>query len=251
MSNDATLDDLWASAPPATTPVSPDRFANLPEPARRYLAHAIASGTPLASAVRLRMRGEIKLRGWCRFRAEQVIRRDGAMIWKAAVWMGGLPVRGFDRLVEGRGEMRWKLLGLFPVMTASGPDITRSAAGRVAAESMWLPSLLCGEDVAWSPAAGDGPARAVARFTLAGETMDLTLDVDERGRLRSGSLPRWGNPDGGPHRYHEFGGLVEEEGTFGGYTIPTRVRVGWYLGSPRFESEGEFFRATLEGVDFR
>jgi len=36
--------------------------ANLPSAARLYLEHSIAPGTPLASAVRLRIRGEIKLR---------------------------------------------------------------------------------------------------------------------------------------------------------------------------------------------
>jgi hypothetical protein len=29
------------------------------------------------------------------------------------------------------------------------------------------------------------------------------------------------------------------------------VRVGWYFGSPRFESEGEFFRATIDEAMFR
>jgi hypothetical protein len=244
----ATLEGLWDSALPATDSFSPDRFSHLPEPALRYLTHAIAPGTPLASAVRLRMRGEIKLKGWLPFRAEQVIRRDGAMVWQASVRMGGLPVRGFDRLVSGQGEMRWRIFGLIPVMTAAGPDITRSAAGRVAAESMWLPSLLCGDEVAWS---SPGTDRAVAHLMVAGETVDLTLDVDAQGGLLGSSLRRWGNPDGGPHRYHDFGGRVEEERTFGGFTIPTRVRAGWYVGSPRFESEGEFFRATVESAELR
>ena len=61
---------------------------------------------------------------------------------------------GFDRLVDGEGAMRWKFLGIVPVMTASGPDISRSAAGRVEAESVWLPSVLCGEDVAWTAPTG-------------------------------------------------------------------------------------------------
>jgi len=46
----------------------------------------------------------------------------------------GLPVVGYDRLSSGTAQMRWRLLGLLPVMTAAGPDITRSAAGRLAGE---------------------------------------------------------------------------------------------------------------------
>ena len=36
---------------------------------------------------------------------------------------------GYDRLSSGTGEMRWRLLRLIPVMTAAGPDTTRSARG--------------------------------------------------------------------------------------------------------------------------
>ena len=46
----------------------------------------------------------------------------------------------------------------------------------------------------------------------------------------------------------DFGGIIEEEGTFCGYTIPTRLRIGWYFGTERFESEGEFFRVTIVDI---
>ena len=109
--------------------------------------------------------------------------------------MNGLAIRGFDRLVDGEGEMRWKLLGLFPVMTASGPDITRSAAGRFVTESAWLPSMLCGDRVSWS---AEGPTCAVAQWKAFGEPAQLTIGIDENGRARSIKLARWGNPEGGP-----------------------------------------------------
>jgi hypothetical protein len=44
-------------------------------------------------------------------------------------------VTGHDRLSSGTGEMRWRLLRLIPGMTAAGPDITRSAYGRLAGGS--------------------------------------------------------------------------------------------------------------------
>ena len=71
------------------------------------------------------------------------------------------------------------------------------------------------------------------------------------GRLESIELRRWGSPGGGAFRLVDFGAIIEEERTFDGYTIPTRVRVGWYFGSPRFDAEGEFFRATIEQATFR
>jgi hypothetical protein len=69
--------------------------------------------------------------------------------------------------------------------------------------------------------------------------------------LLSVNMPRWGNPDGGKYRYINCGGLVDKEDNFGGYTIPSRMRVGWYFGDPRFDREGEFFRVTIDDAVFR
>lgn len=248
MTKKLSLDALWDSTPHHEHPSRPEQLSALPEAARRYLEHAIAPGTSLASAVRLRMHGEIKLKGWLPFTAEQVIRQDRGMIWRASVRMRGLPVRGFDRILDGAGEMRWKLLGLIPVMTASGPDISRSAAGRLQAEHMWLPSALCLEGVSWSESAS---SQLRAAFTAQGHPGELTLTVDGTGRLESVKMQRWGNPEGDAFHAADFGGIAEAEGTFSGYTIPTRLRVGWYFGTDRFASEGEFFRVTIDDARFR
>lgn len=241
------LESLWRSALSASERFDTRRLASVPEPVRRYLEHAIAAGTPLASAVRLRMRGEIKLGRWLPFRAEQVIHADRGFVWAAAVPLFGIPlIRGFDRLVDGTGEMRWKLLGLIPVMTASGPDITRAAVGRLQAESIWLPSVLVREDAHWT---ATDAHHAAAVFNQQPEPVEFS--IDEQGRLRSVQMQRWSNPDRGAFRLVDFGGMLEDERTFDGYTIPTRVRVGWFFGSPRFEAEGEFFRATIEQAIFR
>jgi hypothetical protein len=141
MTRELSLDELWDFVPSGDRVFRPGQLAGLPDPARRYLEHAIASGTRLASAVRLRMHGEIKLNHWLPLTAEQVIRWGRGMIWSAAVRMRGIPIRGSDRLVDGEGATRWKLFGIIPVATASGPDITRSVAGRVEVESIWLPSV--------------------------------------------------------------------------------------------------------------
>jgi hypothetical protein len=226
----------------------PEDIAGLPAPARRYLAHAIGAGAPLASAVRLRMRGEIRLARWLPFSAEQVIRQDGEMIWSATVRMAGLPIRGSDRFVDGKGAMRWRLFGLIPVVAASGPDITRSAIGRVQAESIWLPSALCCGRAVWTELS---PNCARAEFSIQGEPAKLDIEIKDSGGLRSVRLPRWGDPDGEGFHVATFGGIVEDEGTFDGYTIPTRLRIGWHFGSDRFQSDGEFFRVTVEHAAYR
>src|SRR6266700_8363635 len=61
---DSTFQDLWSSAVTGQRDFDPAQVAALPVGAQRYLRHAIAAGTPLASAARLTMHGEIKLKRW-------------------------------------------------------------------------------------------------------------------------------------------------------------------------------------------
>jgi hypothetical protein len=248
MTKELSLDGLWNSVLSGKRAFRSARLSGLAEAVRHYLEHAIAPGALLASAVRLRMHGEIKLKRWLPFTAEQVIYWGRGMIWSATVRMNGMPIRGFDRLVDGEGAMRWKLFGIFPVMTASGPDITRSAAGRVMAESVWLPSVLCGDEVSWMAHDAFHPR---ASLTVQGEAGELALTIDDNGGLKTLTLPRWGNPGGKEFRYVDFGCVVEEESRFGAYTIPTRLRVGYYVGTDRFGPDGEFFRVTIDEAAYR
>lgn len=252
------FEELWRTTPSPGRPFAPGDAAALPPAARRYLEHAIAPATPLAAAVRLRMRGEIRLRQWLPFRAEEVIAWGRGMIWRASVSMHGLPLRGADQWLgseggeagEGRagaGAMHWRLFGIVPVIRAAGADITRSAAGRVNSEVVWLPSALVSMPARWTEA--DGVLHA--RFTAHGEPADLALAIAPDGRLQSLALERWGNPDGAGWRSVSFGATFEAERTFAGYTIPSRLRAGWYFGSERFAAEGEFFRAELTAAEFR
>jgi len=127
MTKSISLDKLWDSATPTELVFNPDRLSHLPEAARRYLDHAIAPETKIAAAVRLKMHGEIKLKKWIPFTAEQVICWQHGLIWSATAWMNNfLPIVGSDRIIDGIGAMQWKMLGLFSVMIANGADITKS-----------------------------------------------------------------------------------------------------------------------------
>lgn len=244
----ALIDELWDWAQPIGRVTQHHQLSELPVAARRYLEHAVPSVAPLPWAVRLRMHGEIKLKDWRPFVAEQVIAWPRGMVWNATVRMNGLPVRGFDRFVNGQGTMRWRLFGIVPLMAASGPDVTRSAAGRVMAETVWLPSLLSTEETTWTTL---DDSRARAHLRVGDEPVDLTLTIDAQGRLKMCDLLRWGNPGGGQYQYVPFGAVVEDERRFAGYTIPSRLRVGWYVGTERFERQGEFFRVTVDGATYR
>lgn len=193
------------------------------------------------------MHGEIRLRGWAPFEAEQEIVAGRTMTWAARTKLFGLPVSGFDRVVQGYGESQWKLFGLLPIAGARGQNVSRSAVGRMAAESIWLPSLLQGENVRWLEA---GPDQARFAIELFGHKTEITLTLSPSGKIETVSFMRWGNPSGEPFGFYPFGGYVDEERIFGGFTIPSRVRLGWFFGTDRFELEGEFFHATIDAAEF-
>ncbi len=224
----------------------PAVIAGLPEPARRWLTHAIAPGTPLRQTVELSMRGEIRLgAAWRPFTARQVLAPPRGFVWAATARLFGLPVSGFDRLSSGSGEMRWRLGGLVPVVSASGPDITRSAAGRLAGEAVLLPTSF--PTATWAPSA-DADHVVVTR-RIAGQDEHVELHVGPDGRLLGAEMDRWGNPGGAPFGRHRFGVAVEAERTSAGVTTGSVLRAGWWWGTDR-QAEGEFFRARITDATF-
>lgn len=238
--------DLLCSGTERADAFQPAMVADLPEPARRWLTHAIASGTPLWQSVELSMRGQIRLGAWRAFTARQVLTPPRGFIWAAHASLFGLPVVGFDRLSSGTGQMRWRLGGLIPVMSATGPDITRSAAGRLAGEMALVPTAF--RAAAWTSGSDDD--RVVVTWRIDGQDESAELHIGPDGRLLGVLMQRWGNPGRAPFGRYPFGVTIEGEQTFAGVTIGSALRAGWWWGTDR-QSEGEFFRAQITAATFR
>jgi hypothetical protein len=120
--------------------------------------------------------------------------------------------------------MHWRLLGVFPVMNAEGPEIARSAAGRLAAEVVLAPTTFRG--ATWT--AGGRPDTVVGVWRIGGEEQRVEVDVGADGNVRGVLIARWGSPPGAPYGRYPFGVSVEAEWTFDGITIPSVFRAGWW-----------------------
>ncbi|MFC1947016.1 DUF6920 family protein [Chloroflexota bacterium] len=243
-----TLSELWALSPNSTDYFSENQLTEVPEEVQRYIKHAISPDTLIASAAWLKMHGEIKLKSWLPFVAEQVISWKRGMIWSAKVKMYGMQIKGSDRIIEGEGMMNWNLFGFIPIVKAHGDDITRSAVGRMSIESIWLPSVYTADSVSW------GVSKKLcldADLPVNGSNESLHFCINDTGGLKSVRMFRWGNPGGSEFGYHEFGAIVEEEATFGGYTIPSRLRAGWYFDTDKFENDGEFIGIVIDDASYK
>jgi hypothetical protein len=218
-------------------------LAGLPPAAQRWLSRAVDPGMLLVSAVELKMHGEIRLGRWRRFTAVQALVPDSGFVWAARTRVAGLRVSGYDSYVGDAGEMRWRALGLLPVQTASGPDVTRSAAGRLAAESVLLPTSLV--RATWLP--GDDPGSATFVRRVGRLSLPVHIDVAADGRLLRVSMQRWGDPDGVGFAQRGFEVLFEREFWANGITVPDGLRAAW-LGEDG--EPAEFFRAVIDSADF-
>jgi hypothetical protein len=232
----------------STPAFDPSTLVELPEPAQRLLRAAIPAGTPLTTGVVLEMAGQIRLsRRWFPFTARQLLRAGVGFVWQPDV--GGRVLRfvGADVLGPAGASMEFRLHGRIPVVRADGPDIARSAAGRLAAETVvWLPQRV-------TPQAGgvwraiDADRAAVAVVVPSG-TIDVEVTVDGAGRLTEIALERW-NGSATPPALQPFGGSVTATRSFEGVTIADQGTVGWNWHTAT-QHEGEFFRYSITAARF-
>lgn len=248
---DRLVNEIWRSlqSQPTNAVFTPDMVADLDRPVRRYFLHAIAPGTPIAAYVELKMNGSFRLKpdaDWLPMSASQIISLAPGFVWKASVGKATMSFSGADLYSRGKGRMKFSLWGLVPLVDAQDKNIVRSAAGRLGAEYIWLPSaLLPQHGVTWQAIADN---IIQADFKIDNQPITLTLTIDAGGKLLTISLPRWGDKtEDGNWQYIPFGGEVKAEKTFDGYTVPAKMSVGWWFGTDKY---CEFFQSSIERAKF-
>jgi hypothetical protein len=192
------------------------------------------------------MTGQLRLKGWLPFSGAESIDAQHGFVWTARVGRGPLVVTGSDHFLGGVGAMDWRLWGRVPLAVASGPDVTRSAAWRFAAEALtWLPRVAA--DQAWCP--GPRAGEAIADVRVGCNRAEVLVEVDADGRLAAVSGPRWGNPIGLPFGEYPFRVEFLDEIQVCGITLPSEFRACWGYGTS-WQRRGEFFRARISDVAF-
>lgn len=229
----------------------PAMLDGLPGPAQRYFRHAIAEDTPLARTARIDMAGRMKPSpdaGFLDLAAEEVLAPPAGFQWTARFSMGPLPICVRDHYYRNDGAVRVEPLGLVPLQRSSGPEVTRSSRHRLAAEALWIPAtLLPGPAVQWEAI---DERRARVTMTIDDEAIPLTLTIDDDGRLQQFTMQRYGDVNVPTWQRIPYGFAVEEEATFGGYTIPSRLRGGWWFGTDRYRAD-QASSFTIRAISYR
>lgn len=249
-------DTAWraiaARAVPAPARFDPATVAGLPEIAQRYFSHAIAPGTPLWTTVELGMEGLFLLGDGERpqrfsMTARQMLAPPSAFAWIPTFRSSLFRITGSDGFFDGHGWTRFWMFSVLPLVQAAGTeDIDRSAAARPALEAIWAPaSLLPANGAVWQQT---GPDTARVIFDSgAGVTIEMRLAMD--GRVLEVWTMRWSdeNPDK-TFRLQPFGGTMEADASFDGFTIPSSVHVGNHFGTGAY---WPFFQATITTANYR
>jgi hypothetical protein len=139
--------------------------------------------------------------------------------------------------------MEFRLHGLIPVARAAGPDTMRSAAGRLAAETVaWLPQAVSPQ--AGAPWTGHDDHRAVVTVDTPIGPVDVEVTVDDEGRLETIDLQRWNASIDQPAEQPFGADLGDDFETTAGVRIAGSGAVGWGHGTSEWP-EGEFFRYSI------
>jgi GNAT superfamily N-acetyltransferase len=215
-------------------------FAGVDEPVRRYLSHALCCDQPVPTGLRMTSCGRIRVGPWLAFTAEQDCRGHD-FEWRArAGWRHRKPLHVVDSYRDGCGSTDGRLFGRVPFMHAADENTTRAAAGRAAAESIWVPgTLLPGAGVRWR---AESDELIVARFDVAPEQAELRIRIDAAGAVRSVTTMRWGKVGRTGFGYIPFGADVHAERRFGSLVLPSDITVGWWHGTTRFKP---FFQTRI------
>ena len=180
--------------------------------------------------------------------ASQVLAPSHGFVWMPDIGSGVMRIWGSDGYARGEAWTRFWVWGLVPVARLSGTEnLALSAAARSIMEAIWAPASLLPQNGARWEAVDADTARVT--FDVAGEPLGITLTVASDGRPLTVATMRWSdaNPDK-VFRWQPFGGTLETTGTFEGFTIPTRVRVGHHYGTDRYFA---FFEAEIVSARYR
>jgi len=225
------------------------QLALLPEPAGRYLRHALPADGQLARTVDLYLVGKIRPRPqdeWIGFEAhERVCPGRGFVSESRLQGLGPVAVEGADYLLGDDAGSEYFLGGLLRLVNNHDQDLCLSAQGRLLLASVWLPSgLLPDSGVRWQP--GDA-AHVTAVVPAADSSVALNFTITETGALAEVVMMRHADPVLGPGRRSPFSIVAHSEGCWDGFTIPSRFTASWEHGT---EAPFAFLEARVESARF-
>jgi hypothetical protein len=167
------------------TPVTAAELEPLPPAVQRYLRFVGVVGQPHTRAFRARFTGRIRGgpdKPWMSFNGEQhSVVSPPVRVFSMQATMFGLPVEAFHAYDGDGARMRVRLLSLFPLVDARGPEFTRTETVTVLNDlCVMAPAALVDRSILWR----ERDSRSVeATYTIGPHTVRAVLMFGDDGAL--------------------------------------------------------------------
>jgi hypothetical protein len=181
-----TLENIRQARQAQTQIITESDFTPLPEPVQRYLRYAQVLGKPRVKCVKVRQQGLMRTsptQNWMPIEAVQysTLVRPLSRKWYARAKIGPFPLlTGFDQFDNGAGHMLMRLLYLFSVADARGPEMDLSALIVFINDMVMWPTAFLSDYIYWETLS---TTEACARVDLYGKQFTAVLRINETGEL--------------------------------------------------------------------
>ncbi len=211
--------------------VAPSPRTDLPMLVETFAKTAGVTPEALGRTVALSQEAEMQLSPggrWTPMTARQTISTgDAGFVWIATQSFGPLPLfRVIDSFAAGKGGLKVRLFGSFPIAGAEGADMDRGEVMRYLAELPWAPDAILGNgQLVWRLVA---PREVSVAVDMPGGPASVRFLFDETGdisEMRADDRPVRG--DDGAVTTREWRGFFREYRMIGGRRVPTEGEVGY------------------------
>lgn len=201
----------------------------LPPAVARWLRRVGVVGRPRVRSLYVRFQAEIRggaEERWMRGTAEQFSFLDPPeRLFTMDVTRAGLPVDVYHRFTGEGATMQARLLGVVPVLDATGPELAQSETVTFLNDMVLLaPGALLDAGVSWEAA---DPRQARVGWEHGGHRVEAVLHFDEAGDLVDFHSHDRYQTDGTAHTLARWSTPVLEFGDFDGIRLPREAEAHW------------------------
>ncbi len=225
--------------------ISEQDLYHLPEPVKQWMQTTGIVGKAEIKSARVEQVALMKMKPeqkeWYEAEAIQhTTMQTPAFIWSVRMNMSPLiKVRGRDKFVDGKGEMKIRINSLINVVNEKGEKMDEGTLQRYLGELVWYPSLALSPYITWE-AIDD--KTAIATMTYKGTTGSGTFHFNEQGDFVQYTAMRYMGNKPDAQRYL-WVLTVDDYSVFEGIKVPSRMKATWKL------DEGEWNWLKLNLVD--
>jgi hypothetical protein len=214
--------------PVRTEILTKNDMQHLPEPVKKYIRYAGFVGKEKITNVFLKANGQIRSSeksGWMQFTSEQYnfFENPFRAFYIRAVKMG-VPAVGLHLYKNEEATMVIKLLNLFKVVDAKGPEMNQAETVTVLNDMCFMaPGSLISKNITWETM---DAGQVKATFTNGQITISAILTFDEEGKLVNFlSFDRFETSDGKIYINNPWETPVKEYRKIGDYYLPSKADV--------------------------